>query len=378
MASLAASGIVSTPDNQHQGRRAYHALDAWRGVASLWVVLYHASLSLPVLFPMRPIHSPAWVQGGYLGVPLFFVISGYCIANAAISAARRDQAAHSFFMARLRRIYPPYLFVLLLSVVVSRLLPHFQDAFSLAPLFFASSLTLTQVPLHQALAQSVFWTLNFEVGFYVCVGALLFLPPPLRTPRTILNMLHALTLFATALLIFLPKAPGFPLSFWTQFGLGVLAFDILRHPLARFPRLALLVTGIGLVVFALTHRYGNEFVLAAPPMRIGFFVSLGFALLLIALYKFDKQAESLPLARFFAWLGGFSYSLYLVHPLAIGAVLHVARALGLSFKSAAFCVVTEVVVSLICARVLFLCCERPFLSLSKPKSGLPKAGLKCV
>lgn len=377
MASAHATGVIVTPDNQHEGRRAYHALDAWRGLASLWVVLYHASLSLPVLLEGRASFVPGlWLQGGYLGVPLFFVISGYCIANAAVSAARRDKSAKAFFLARLRRIYPPYIAVLLLSVAVS-LLPLHADSFpvlSQKPLFFLASLTVTQVPLHQPLVQAVFWTLNFEVAFYVLVGALLFLPPHLRTTRIVLNALHVITLSAAALLVFLPRPPWFPLNFWTQFGLGALAFDILRHPHLRFPRFALALTGAGIVGFALMHSYGNGFVSGAPPMRIGFLVSLGFALLLIMLYRWDKQAAGLPIIRLFAWLGGFSYSLYLVHPLAIGAVLYAARALKLPAQSALFCLIGEVAVSLICAWLFFVCCERPFLPVRKPQTNRPKAG----
>ncbi len=386
MASASVIGVITTPDNQHEGRRAYHALDAWRGLASLWVVLYHASLSLPVLLPARAGFVPGlWLQGGYLGVPLFFVISGYCIANAAVSAARREQGAKAFFLARLRRIYPPYLAVLLLSVAVSllsflRILSatahnHPFDVLSQKPLFFLAALTVTQVPLHQALVQAVFWTLNFEVAFYVVVGTLLLLPPELRTARTLLNALHVVTLSATALLVFLPGPPWFPLNFWPQFGLGALTFDIVRHPRLRFPRVALALTGAGIAGFAMMHSYGNSFVFGAPPMRIGFLVSLGFALLLLVLYPLDKQAECLPPVRLFAWLGGFSYSLYLVHPLAIGSVLYAARALNLPAQSPSLWLIGEAAVSLVCAWFFFLCCERPFLPVRKPKNSMPQAGL---
>ncbi len=373
--TLDAAGVVTTPENQHQGPQAYHALDAWRGLASLWVVCYHASLSLTVLFPGRARLEPGlWLQGGYLGVPLFFVISGYCIASAAVSAARREQGAKSFFMARLRRIYPPYLAVLLLSFLIARLPIHSTplDVSLQSPLFYLASFTVTQVPLHQALIQAVFWTLNFEVAFYVIVGLLLFLPTRVRTARAVLNTLHVLTLSATALLVLLPRAPLFPFTFWTQFGLGILAFDILRHPVLRFPRLALALTGAGIAGFAVLHRYGNGFVSDAPPMRIAFLVSLGFALLLLILYKFDTRTARLPLVRLFAWIGGFSYSLYLVHPLAIGLVLHAAHLFRLFPQFANLYLTLEIGISLLCAWIFFLCCERPFLPLSKPKNNLPK------
>jgi len=54
----------------YAGRNPYRLLDAWRGVAALWVVLLHTRL------PGIPAPLYAWSAGGHLGVPMFFVISG--------------------------------------------------------------------------------------------------------------------------------------------------------------------------------------------------------------------------------------------------------------------------------------------------------------
>ena len=69
--------------------KPYLTLDAWRGFASIWVVLVHASLIIGVMFPDLA-QSPVFIlcKKGGLGVQMFFVISGYCIASAAGSAIR--------------------------------------------------------------------------------------------------------------------------------------------------------------------------------------------------------------------------------------------------------------------------------------------------
>ena len=68
----------------------YKTLDAWRGIASLWVVMLHACV--PAIgtryfaLQLQPIYAFSLL--GSLGVQMFFVISGYCIANAASSSVR--------------------------------------------------------------------------------------------------------------------------------------------------------------------------------------------------------------------------------------------------------------------------------------------------
>ena len=64
------------------GNSVYRMLDAWRGLAALWVVMLHVRLET----------TPDWLYRfgayGHLGVPMFFVISGYCIANAAMRSTQ--------------------------------------------------------------------------------------------------------------------------------------------------------------------------------------------------------------------------------------------------------------------------------------------------
>lgn len=376
--------LAATPDNTHVGRQAYGTLDAWRGIASLCVVLYHAHLSLAVLAPgMNFLPGSAWLGAGYLGVPLFFVISGYCIASAALSAGRKAHSAGRFFTARVRRIYPPYAAASLLTVVAvlvaSFFVEHGQYAPGdsarplmnfLTPRALVSTLTITQIPLRTPMLQAVFWTLNYEVVFYALVGALLLPPLRFRPERVLLNVLHGLTLAAIIILLVRPGPRPFPLDFWPQFGLGVLAFDLVRSPRLLLPKLTLALVALGLAVFAATYSYGNRFVFAAPPVRIGFLVSLAFAVLLVKLHPFDVRLEACRPVRALGVLGGFSYSLYLVHPLAIGFVLAFARHARGGHGLALLVIVAEVALSLLAGRLFFVRFERPFLRRVVPRDAV--------
>lgn len=90
----------------------YHSLDFWRGLACLFVVLAHSGTQAEVP-PAGSNHGLVYwtyaaLARGWVGVPIFFVISGYCVTAAADSTRLREHRLQSFFYRRFRRIYPPY------------------------------------------------------------------------------------------------------------------------------------------------------------------------------------------------------------------------------------------------------------------------------
>ena len=88
-------------------------IDQLRGVAALAVVVCHAAVSAYRGAPNLGGAPWPWLGFGYLGVPLFFVISGFCIhlpqARLLASPAAGRPAWRRFFARRFWRLYPPYL-----------------------------------------------------------------------------------------------------------------------------------------------------------------------------------------------------------------------------------------------------------------------------
>jgi peptidoglycan/LPS O-acetylase OafA/YrhL len=84
---------------------AFKTLDAWRAIAALMVVTYHTGL--PAVMGIYPDLSRIWlfknIRIGAYGVQIFFVISGYCIAQAALNSIERKHGARAFALARLHR-----------------------------------------------------------------------------------------------------------------------------------------------------------------------------------------------------------------------------------------------------------------------------------
>ena len=82
------------------------AIDGLRAVAVIAVMLYHLGIS--------------WIPGGFLGVDLFFVISGYVITRLLLDSIqeRGGLDLRNFYLARIRRLVPPLIFLLITTSIV--------------------------------------------------------------------------------------------------------------------------------------------------------------------------------------------------------------------------------------------------------------------
>jgi peptidoglycan/LPS O-acetylase OafA/YrhL len=82
------------------------AIDGLRAVAVIAVMLYHLGIT--------------WIPGGFLGVDLFFVISGYVITRLLLDSIQQRGGLdlRDFYMARIRRLLPPLLFMLIVTSIV--------------------------------------------------------------------------------------------------------------------------------------------------------------------------------------------------------------------------------------------------------------------
>ena len=106
------------------------SIDALRGLAALGVVLYHAIQQTKEPIAPGVLKWTAlliqFVSGyGYVGVFLFFVISGFCIhlqwARARAAGATGEIRFRAFWKRRIRRLYPPYLIALALFLLIAAL-----------------------------------------------------------------------------------------------------------------------------------------------------------------------------------------------------------------------------------------------------------------
>ena len=303
----------------------YHLLDVWRGVACLMVVVHHAGYALH--WSDAAGSAPRWwivwgVNRLSLGVPIFFVISGYCILASVEASRRKELSPWTFLGRRFWRIYPPYWTALLffLAVVVSldaaglRGLHHGAHAVKLdSPAAldlprWVGNLTLTETwrPHVWGPPRDVYtgiaWSLCYEEQFYfVCFLVLWF------APRRTCATLFWVTAVAVAVRVGawetgrLALIRGvFPLL-WHQFAVGMAVYYRLNE--ARGPRAKHLVDlGLGALLLVGLLARERETVMAAA-----------FGLTLIALKPWDRKADALVWLRPLRACGRRCYSIYLAH-----------------------------------------------------------------
>ncbi|CAB3751023.1 acyltransferase [Burkholderia sp. MSh2] len=321
--------------------RKEHVIDAMRGFAALLVAYFHCRQVVWV--GMQGFHhayghalSPGAIAGyltfpfawGSAGVPIFFVISGYCIhRNAALKLAA-DPAyrldAPNFWARRFARIYPVLLAALLFTLALDALSLQIEPVSHKirdigAAAFLVNLFSLQGVAGYTYGSNGALWTLSLEVQFYAIYPLLFALRRRIGMPAVVAAV--ALVNVASAWLLERHDLQFFT-SYWLSWTIGAWIADV-RAQQAR-----------GAAVVPSRAWYGAAAVLLAAGCgafhvgQYGAFQlwSAGFACFLYR--ALARPPRPTPPLRVLGWFGDFSYSLYLIHlPLfvCLGSVLFHSR-----------------------------------------------------
>lgn len=382
--------IKSQP--QTEGR--LQSIDALRGVAALGVVLYHAVWQTANATPDNVFRWPVKLiqflsSFGYIGVFLFFVISGFCIhlqwAKARASGKPRQIDFASFWKRRIRRLYPPYLFALALFFLMAALSTGIDVTH-----FFVYDVVMHLLMLHNLDPQTcysingVFWTLAVEEQLYLAYFLLLFL----RTrwgwgPTLAICALARLLWFLFSHAVWVAVGVGVPVpeaaaSHWFTWALGALAVEAV-YGLIKLPNwcrnlwigsAAIVLASATSVVLPLTQKdtlpHDLAWLLMHPAWGLGFFIVVNRAV-----QSEHAWAKTLRRPRIFARLvsvaatiGVFSYSLYLTHELVI------MQSWWFVFGGLPPILNTLLIVvpaTVVFAWLFFQFCEKPFMKKVGPK-----------
>jgi exopolysaccharide production protein ExoZ len=365
----------------------YKMLDVFRGFAALWVVLVHCCDRWIAAGNSAHLHEPlyAFSMQGQLGVMLFFDISGYCIVAAAYGALVSGKSTGRYAFERLRRIYPPYLAGLILTVL-SLVAISFASAHHLIPpvnhlwetqtdmRYWVGNVFLLQYELDTPFVNIVFWSLCYEVAFYLLVGVFLQGARWIKARRGmhagtvfLVNAVGVTTVLALSELVIWAK-PIFPFDMWHQFAIGGLLFFLLELKPGTMQgysaRFRWMLLGLVSVVTALTLAYValRQVGSPHPSSKVRSMVALLFAALLIGLRKYDERVASWRVLRPLMWVGAFSYSLYLIHPVVLPYADILSRRAGLDGSLYWIAVWVQLAVAVVCGRVFYLVIERHFIS----------------
>ncbi|MFU8805399.1 MAG: acyltransferase family protein, partial [Bradymonadaceae bacterium] len=170
---MVATSAANPPEKAPSRAIPYYAgLDGLRAIAVILVLLLHARALLGI--PSEILHSPAWrwTAGGWMGVDLFFVTSGFLITSILITIRSRRQSLKIFWLRRGLRIFPLYylyLFVLI-GISYSSLSVGYPDLpdkiWQWLPFFiYAGNFGLIFMPPNPV-ETIILWTLSVEEQFY--------------------------------------------------------------------------------------------------------------------------------------------------------------------------------------------------------------------
>lgn len=331
----------------------YAFVDALRGVAALAVVLYHVYSKN--LLPMsgyrlpEPLHAIG--SNGNLGVYIFFVISGFVIAQSIRGAAITPRFVGWFALRRSLRLDPPYWATIAAMIALSYASARLQRDHAPLPLptwdAVVAHLFYLQGFLGYPQIVGVFWTLCYELQFYlvlvVLTGVWQWLRPALRTPWVVFGPLWVASLWCITRSPDPIDEPLFVYG-WPYFFLGVVVNW--AHHGDEPPRVLAIVAA------------GTAALLPSVPLRAGIALVTAAAIYQVAV---SGKLTSLTLGRPLQYLGRISYSLYLVHMLVGTPLVRFGlRHLGpVHFTTAVVLTCLGVAASVAAAHVMYVVIERP-------------------
>jgi peptidoglycan/LPS O-acetylase OafA/YrhL len=357
-------------DPRFQDRERQPGLDLLRALAIIVVVIYHAAL-----FGFK---LPGRVDRfGWIGVDLFFVLSGYLIGGQLLAPLTRDQSINlgRFIARRALRIMPAYFAVL----AIYFLLPSWREYPEMSQPLWKFLLSIQNIALHGGTAFSHAWSLAVEDQFYLALPFILLFAN--RWSRAAIIIPCAIVLGGILLRAFLAyqnlgdngvSFRGFQAWIyyptWTRldplvFGVALAAIEKFRPQwwkgLTNYAPWFWL-PAFGLIAYGLYLGETENLTVSACIWQFPL-IAIGMAALLVC-----GQSPRLPFRRLAipgaAFIASIAYSAYLVQKLVMHFVGQFCFDHNIALTSVSALLGVELCVYS-AATVLFFTVERPFLQL---------------
>jgi len=282
-------------------------LDLLRLAAALAVVVFHylfrGAAADGYLNAGYPAAAPFAIYG-YLGVNLFFLISGFVIAWSA-----EGRSWQAFALARFARLYPGFLACMTLTFVVMMVLPH--PALPVSVKQYLANLIMFSPALGEPFTDGVYWSIILEVIFYAWVTLAILFGVFTRWKLPLV----AIWLAVCGLNEFYLGSGALRLLFLTEYGPlfagGILVHHMFSRGMSAEP-LALLVTSFLMSCTMMTIGQSwmqDHYGVSVPLPHLLVANLLIHALLIGAIAIRDRVAPSATILM----LGGLTYPLYLLH-----------------------------------------------------------------
>lgn len=331
------------------------AIDGLRAVAVGMVFIYHA--------------YPHYFPGGFLGVDIFFVISGFVITRALLAEGVQFK---QFYIHRALRILPPAIPVLLLSTLVV------MEGSVQATYMDVAAAALSVMNWTRALNFSGggfighFWSLSVEEQFYILWPTALFLILVYRVSLIPL-LIVVIAIFTVWQIILFTLGGGVDRVYngldtrGSQLLAGCL-LAALGERLRPGNYLTFAALGFFFVCLLFLHFDSSAYMTVGIPL-----VGFAAAVLVSALAEVGGRVWGLHVvleSRLFQWGGSRSYAIYLWHYPILRISMDYTTGAGLP---AFYAVATSLLLTLMCAELSWRLVERPMNKLRR-KSGVSGGG----
>lgn len=330
---------------------SFTVVQALRGIAALWVVLFHAGEGAGLVALKAALPGPltaAIFDAGHFGVAMFFALSGFVIAHSLRDPPPEWRFIGRFALRRSLRLDPPYWASIVLVVAMAWLSAHAKHVGFVAPRpgTVAAHLLYLQILLRSPAINTVYWTLTYEIQFYLFFATSLVTAKKLcrRTAWAWPATWAAMTglALAAALGLFSGVRDGLFVELWSSFFVGVLGY--------RAPRSVAAAIATALLVGCM----------ALGPAATGFSRISGGTAVLLAISLRRGWIKTWLNWRGLQFLGAISYSLYLVHNPLTGATSFLMRkALGQGLAASMATLVAVLIASIGGAAAFWQLIERP-------------------
>jgi peptidoglycan/LPS O-acetylase OafA/YrhL len=343
--------------------RRLDSLDGWRGVAILLVFIRHYFLTNNVhLLVIRAAASVA--SAGWIGVDLFFVLSGFLITGILLDTRGHKYYFRNFYARRTLRIFPLYYGVLLLALALTPLMHLQWQVGDIAHFLYVGNIA---VQFHPALDSvkpwlnlDAMWSLAVEEQFYLLWPLVVLFIAKRRALRWIGGFMGIALLMRIGLLNLLPAGDAFEWSYkvlpMRADGLlcGAAAAILFRAgpvaEAARRLRLPAWIAAAGIAAIVIQERR-LEFHSAFSSAIVFPCLGILFARLLLIALQSGSWAFRIGSTSWLRFFGRYSYGMYIFHRLlnttglmrwlqdrthsqALGGVLYVVSMLVLATMTA--------------------------------------------
>jgi len=364
--------------------RQIPALDGLRGIAIIMVIAFH-------YFNYASLFSFGW-----MGVDLFFVLSGYLITGGLLTTINHPGYFRNFYRNRILRIFPLYFFTLTVFYITicffvapaAQTSLTFYFAHWKAYFLFFVNWTFIRYGMPSAAFLNHFWTLSIEEQFYLFWPLFIFLLTRTKHLRTTLIFLFLFVLTCRSLCFYFNGRSGNAFTYYTNtfFRMDALILGALLSLLHRqntsippkpFALLFIGSAGTLICAFAIFHIPFD----AMNPFyqTVGYSIVAIFAACLIHMaVKYPQKFPAVLLANTaLRFVGRISYGLYVFHFFILQLLsvkLNHWYAIGFPrarIPSGLFAALLCLAISFVLACLSFNLLEKPFLRLkSHPNAPL--------